>query len=70
MRGRLERTLELLHECMAEDKNNPKWDGELLRHIVKAEYHLDQALDRAEVTQVEAIPLTRVTIKSFKAVKQ
>lgn len=70
MRGKLEKALELVHECVEIDRNNPQWDKELLEHIAKAEYHLDLALDRAESTQVEAIPLTRITLKSFKAVKE
>lgn len=70
MRGKLEKALELVHECVEVDRNNPQWDDELLACIAKAEYYLDRALDQAERTQREAIPLTRITIKSFKAVKQ
>lgn len=70
MRGKLEQALTLVHECVQVDRNNPQWDEELLTCIAKAEYYIDRALDRAERTQREAIPLTRITIKSFKAVKQ
>jgi len=70
MRGKLERALELVHECVEIDRNNPQWEPVLLECIAKAEHYLDKALDCAERTQVEAIPLTRVTLKSFKAVKE
>ena len=69
MQANLKQIQGLVHECLAEDKNNPSWNVTLLACLAKIEYFAEQASE-AVGEEEDPLFLTRQTVRQFKAVKE
>lgn len=68
MQSELKEIQKLVHKCLNEDSNNPKWDTVLLNCLAKLEHYAEIAIKQAGPDE-DPLFLTRPTVRQFKAVK-
>jgi hypothetical protein len=68
MRNKIKTIERLVRDCLEEDRNNPKWNSDLLSALAKLEHYTSVAKG---LTTEEEDPLflTRQTVRQFKAVR-